>query len=129
MKTTLAFLLLAAAALTAHAQAVPPARPAAVPAASGRCGVCHPAERVQFERSSHAPEGVRCVSCHGGDDRSLEAGHISVPEVVRIHLGAEVRSDLVGAAVDAVVLGRGGNLEILRVISLQSSDEADTHDG
>jgi predicted CXXCH cytochrome family protein len=35
--------------------------------------VCHPAERVQFERSQHAQESVRCVSCHGGDDRSLEA--------------------------------------------------------
>ena len=77
MKTPLALLLLAAAALPARAQTAPPAapaRPAAVTAASGRCGVCHPAERVQFERSGHAAEGVRCVSCHGGDDRSLEAG-------------------------------------------------------
>lgn len=53
------------------------ARPAArpPPAASstaGRCGVCHPGERVQFERSRHAQEGVGCVSCHGGNDRSLE---------------------------------------------------------
>ncbi len=75
MKTLLAFLLLAAAAPPAVALAVPaPAAPAAVAPASGRCGVCHPAERVQFERSSHALEGVRCVSCHGGDDRSLVAG-------------------------------------------------------
>ena len=77
MRTLLALLLLTAAALAAHAQTVPPAapvRPAAVTPASGRCGVCHPAERVQFERSRHAPEGVRCVSCHGGDDRSLDAG-------------------------------------------------------
>lgn len=52
----------------------PPAAqpPAATSRATGRCGVCHPAERVQFERSNHAQEGVRCVSCHGGDDRSLE---------------------------------------------------------
>jgi predicted CXXCH cytochrome family protein len=74
MKTTLAFLLFAAAATAAHAQTGTPAGPAPVTAASGRCGVCHPAERVQFERSRHAPEGVRCVSCHGGDDRSLDAG-------------------------------------------------------
>jgi predicted CXXCH cytochrome family protein len=29
---------------------------------------------VQFQTSSHAREQVRCVSCHGGDDRSLERG-------------------------------------------------------
>ena len=76
MRTALALLLLAVSAQTAHAQtgtSAPPAGPAAVTAASGRCGVCHPAERVQFEKSRHAPESVRCVSCHGGDDRSLEA--------------------------------------------------------
>lgn len=77
MRTALALLLIAATATTARAQtgtSAPPAGPAAITAASGRCGVCHPAERVQFEKSRHAPEGVRCVSCHGGDDRSLEAG-------------------------------------------------------
>jgi predicted CXXCH cytochrome family protein len=74
MRTALALLLLAVAALTAHAQTAPPAGPVAVTASSGRCGTCHPAERVQFERSRHAPEGVRCVSCHGGNDRSLDAG-------------------------------------------------------
>ncbi len=76
MRTALALLLLAATAPTAHAQTGPPAPAAgsaAVTAASGRCGICHPAERVQFEKSRHAPEGVRCVSCHGGDDRSLDA--------------------------------------------------------
>jgi predicted CXXCH cytochrome family protein len=76
VKTPIALLLLAASALAAHAQSPPPAappRPAVVTPAAGRCGVCHPAERVQFERSGHAPEGVRCVSCHGGDDRSLDA--------------------------------------------------------
>ncbi|HET9326194.1 MAG TPA: hypothetical protein VFQ05_05415 [Candidatus Eisenbacteria bacterium] len=54
--------------------ATPPAAqpPAAASRAAGRCGVCHPSERVQFERSSHAQEEVHCVSCHGGDDRSLE---------------------------------------------------------
>ena len=45
--------------------------PAAAPGASGRCGVCHPAERVLFEKSLHAGEEVRCISCHGGDDRTV----------------------------------------------------------
>jgi predicted CXXCH cytochrome family protein len=34
--------------------------------------VCHPAERVQLDLSPHAREDVRCVSCHGGDDRTLD---------------------------------------------------------
>ncbi len=48
--------------------------PAAASAAAGRCGVCHPAERVQFESSLHSREQVRCVSCHGGNDASLTLG-------------------------------------------------------
>ncbi len=52
----------------------PGASPAATSAASGRCGVCHPSERVLFEKSRHAAEEVRCTSCHGGDDRSLDTG-------------------------------------------------------
>jgi len=56
------------------AAVAPAPRAAAVSAASGRCGVCHPAERVQFERSQHRQEDVGCVSCHGGDDQSLEVG-------------------------------------------------------
>ena len=40
--------------------------------AAGRCGTCHPAERVAFEKSPHAREGVVCTSCHGGNGRSLE---------------------------------------------------------
>ena len=36
--------------------------------ASGRCGICHPANRVAFETSPHAREDVHCTSCHGGDD-------------------------------------------------------------
>jgi predicted CXXCH cytochrome family protein len=39
--------------------------------AAGKCGVCHPRERVLFERSRHAQEKVGCVGCHGGDERSL----------------------------------------------------------
>jgi predicted CXXCH cytochrome family protein len=75
MRTLLACLLLAAgAAAPAAAQPASPAATTTVTPASGRCGVCHPAERVQFEKSRHAPESVRCVSCHGGDDRSLDAG-------------------------------------------------------
>jgi hypothetical protein len=40
--------------------------------ASGRCGSCHPGERVAFERSIHASQDVSCVSCHGGNDGTLE---------------------------------------------------------
>lgn len=57
-----AALLLAAPALAAPADST---------SSAGRCGACHPSERVKFEQSRHAPEGVNCVSCHGGDDRSL----------------------------------------------------------
>jgi len=69
----LAFVALVAFAAPALSQGT--SAPAVAPgAASGKCGVCHPAERVPFETSSHAREQVRCVSCHGGDDRSLEQG-------------------------------------------------------
>jgi hypothetical protein len=61
-----AWAALAGAAVTAHAAAAP-----AAASAAGRCGVCHPRERAQFENSSHAREEVRCTSCHGGDDASL----------------------------------------------------------
>ena len=77
MRNALVLLLLALAVPPARAQSAAPASPGGPSAstpASGRCGVCHPAERVQFERSQHAQEEVRCVSCHGGDDRSLELG-------------------------------------------------------
>ena len=67
--------------------------PAAGSAAAGRCGVCHPAERVLFEKSRHAAEEVRCISCHGGNDRSLEKaaahgagfrGRPSRPQVIQL---------------------------------------------
>ena len=62
----------AALALGAMLALAKAAHPQPAPgAAAGRCGVCHPAERVQFDASAHAREQVRCVSCHGGDDRSL----------------------------------------------------------
>ncbi len=44
-----------------------------VTAASGRCGTCHPRERVAFETSRHAGEDMHCTSCHGGNDQSLDA--------------------------------------------------------
>ena len=39
---------------------------------AGTCGTCHPSERVQHEKSAHADEGVTCVSCHGGNDATLD---------------------------------------------------------
>jgi len=41
--------------------------------AAGRCGTCHPSERVAFEASRHAQEDVGCVACHGGNDRTLDS--------------------------------------------------------
>ena len=75
MRVSLAIAVLLAFASPAHAQpATSPAPPPGEGSAAGRCGVCHPAERVQFETSAHAREQVRCVSCHGGDDRTLTQG-------------------------------------------------------
>ncbi len=47
--------------------------------AAGRCGVCHPGERVEFLKSTHASEGVTCTACHGGnasasDERAAHSG-------------------------------------------------------
>lgn len=53
-------------------EAQPAAGTGAISPSAGRCGVCHPAERVKFEQSRHAQEEVRCVSCHGGNDRTLD---------------------------------------------------------
>lgn len=60
-------------------------------AASGRCGVCHPKERVAFEKSPHASEELHCTSCHGGSDQAADEaaahsgngwrGKISRPEL------------------------------------------------
>lgn len=57
---------------TVHAASGADARPAPGSAGVGRCGSCHPAERAQHANSVHAGEEVRCVSCHGGDDRALD---------------------------------------------------------
>lgn len=40
--------------------------------ASGRCGVCHPKDRVAFEKSPHARESLHCTSCHGGNDQAAD---------------------------------------------------------
>jgi hypothetical protein len=64
-------LLAAAAAAQDSTSASSPAQPTGL-SVSGQCGVCHPRERVAFAASRHAQEEVRCVSCHGGDDRALE---------------------------------------------------------
>lgn len=72
--TAIALALATAAGLAQPAGAPAAAQPPASSSAAGRCGVCHPSERVQFERSRHAQENVHCVSCHGGDDRSIEQG-------------------------------------------------------
>jgi hypothetical protein len=71
----LAAAALALAAATPRAQPGNPSPAPAPPAASsaaGKCGVCHPRERVQFESSRHAQEDIHCVSCHGGNDRELD---------------------------------------------------------
>jgi len=49
-----------------------PTTPAATPQTTpdNQCGVCHPRERVEFERSVHAVESLSCVDCHGGDPRT-----------------------------------------------------------
>ncbi len=47
-------------------------RPQPPGATSGRCGVCHPRERLAFESSVHSHEDVHCTSCHGGNDTSFE---------------------------------------------------------
>ncbi len=72
----LCLVILLGAASDARGQpgaAPPPAPPrSALSGAAGRCGTCHPSERVLFEGSRHAHEEVRCVSCHGGSDASLD---------------------------------------------------------
>jgi hypothetical protein len=44
------------------------------PAGTGteQCGVCHPTERVDFQRSVHARENISCADCHGGDPFSVD---------------------------------------------------------
>jgi predicted CXXCH cytochrome family protein len=63
---------LLALALTALLAPGAGAAPADSTSAGGRCGVCHPEERVKFANSRHASEAVTCVSCHGGDATSVD---------------------------------------------------------
>ena len=42
--------------------------------AAGRCATCHPRERTDFARGTHARGGVRCTSCHQGNDDALAEG-------------------------------------------------------
>jgi predicted CXXCH cytochrome family protein len=48
------------------------ASPALGADAAGRCGACHPAEKVAFLNSRHASEEITCVACHGGDATAVE---------------------------------------------------------
>jgi len=66
-----------------HEEKTPPAR--TVPAgakpkgSSKMCGVCHSEVRVKYEKGAHAPEGIGCTSCHGGnaDAVTVAAAHAS----------------------------------------------------
>jgi predicted CXXCH cytochrome family protein len=46
-------------------------------AAESQCGICHPREKVSFEKSIHAREEVSCADCHRGnpDTRDTDAAH------------------------------------------------------
>ncbi|MFN8586580.1 MAG: cytochrome c3 family protein [Candidatus Eisenbacteria bacterium] len=69
----LAFAGMLVAVLALAATAAPRKSPdGKVTKASGRCGSCHPDERVAFEKSRHAGEEVHCVSCHGGNDQTFD---------------------------------------------------------
>ncbi len=63
-----------AAASSSASAAAAPRDPGPLSPNAGTCGACHPAERVQHDASAHAREGVKCVSCHGGNDHSLDQG-------------------------------------------------------
>jgi predicted CXXCH cytochrome family protein len=94
---TLVLALLATLALAPAAFAQPdggsPAPLRIVTPASGRCGMCHPGDRVAFEKSPHAREEVHCTSCHGGDDTTMDkaqahskgfTGHVSKAAVPKM---------------------------------------------
>lgn len=76
VRAALAILALLVLARPASAQpaAAAPDPSATVTRASGRCGLCHPSQRVAFEKSPHATEDMRCVSCHGGNDQAFDEG-------------------------------------------------------
>lgn len=80
-----------------------------VSGAAGRCGVCHPAERTEFETSRHAGEQVRCVSCHGGNDGTLEQA--------RAH-GGNFRGRIPRRSVPGVCAGCHSDQEKMRAYNL-----------
>ncbi|MFQ5792936.1 MAG: cytochrome c3 family protein [Acidobacteriota bacterium] len=45
---------------------------AAIAPADAACMTCHPAERVQLEKSVHFRDGIGCETCHGGDPGALD---------------------------------------------------------
>lgn len=47
-------------------------------AQTNNCLVCHSGIRVEYLESAHAPVGVTCVDCHGGDPNTLDyrAAHL-----------------------------------------------------
>ncbi len=64
--------LLAVPALAQRQMIVPQAPARIVTPQSGKCGMCHPADRVAFEKSPHAREELHCTTCHGGDDTTMD---------------------------------------------------------
>jgi predicted CXXCH cytochrome family protein len=73
------------------------------------CGTCHPENRVSFEESIHAVEGVSCTDCHGGDP--------SVREVKLAH-GGEFRSLSDRREVPAMCAGCHSDLDRMRAYNL-----------
>jgi len=61
-----AAILLAAVLAPLASLAAPATKPA------NQCTLCHPDVRVQFDRSRHRAEEVRCTACHGGDPLALK---------------------------------------------------------
>jgi predicted CXXCH cytochrome family protein len=80
-----------------------------VTAVSGRCGVCHPAERAAFEGSRHASEQVRCVSCHGGNDQALD---------VRVAHGGSFKGRIARRSVPSVCASCHADEEKMRPFNL-----------
>ena len=89
--------------------APPSSGSAGLTAASGRCGVCHPAERTAFETSIHAGEDVHCTSCHGGNAGSLDS---------RVAHGTGFRGKLARASVPALCASCHADEERMRAYNL-----------
>src|SRR5580704_153575 len=72
-----------------------------------------------------AHDGLGMGFGHG----SAEGGKVGVLEIVRRDIDVETVPDRLRATVHSVVLGRGDNLEIFRVVTLHASNKSDTHAG